>query len=92
MTSSVGSWNLDWVAEQLAGSRLFVPAVTQAFTWHRTYTTEQWVRLLGTHSDHRILPEAQRTKLHAAVGDVIDAHGGAVDVVYDAVLYLSRRA
>jgi hypothetical protein len=34
----------------------------------------------------------QRARLHAAVGDVIDAHGGSVDVVYDTFLYLSRRA
>jgi SAM-dependent methyltransferase len=92
MTSSVGSWNLDWVAEQLERSGAFQPAVTHSFTWRRTYTSEQWVRLLGTHSDHRVLPEAQRTQLHAAVGNVIDAHGGAVDVIYDALLYLSRRA
>ena len=91
MTSSLGSWNLDWVAEQLEASGMFEPTVTRSFTWHRTYTTEEWVRLLGTHSDHRVLSESQRTQLHAAVGGVIDAHGGAVDVVYDAVLYLSRR-
>jgi SAM-dependent methyltransferase len=91
MTSSVGSWNLGWVAEQLARSGMFEPTVTRSFTWRQTYTSEQWVRLLGTHSDHRIPPEAQRTQLHAAVRDVIDAHGGAVDVVYDTELYLSRR-
>jgi SAM-dependent methyltransferase len=92
MTGSVGSWNLEWVAEQLASSGRFEPAVIRTFTWRRPYTSEQWVRMLGTHSDHRILPEAQRTQLHAAVGEVIDAHGGVVDVVYDAMLYLSRRA
>src|SRR5207237_10687346 len=85
MTSSTGWWNLDWVAEQLERSDAFQPAVTRVFTWRRTYTTEQWVRLLGTHSDHRILPESQRAQLHAAIGNVIDAHGGTVDVVYDAM-------
>ena len=60
-------------------------------TWSRSYTTAEWVRLLGTHSDHRILPEEQRTQLHAAVGDAIDRHGGRVDVTYDVEIYLSRR-
>jgi SAM-dependent methyltransferase len=92
MTSSLASWNLDWVADQLDGSGMFEPTVTRSFTWNQTYTTQEWVRLLGTHSDHRILPESQRTQLHAGVAEVIDAHGGAVDIVYDAVLYLSRRA
>ena len=49
----------------------------------------EWVRLLGTHSDHRILPDEQRRELHAAVGDVIDRHGGRVDVVYDVECYLT---
>ncbi len=92
MTASLGSWNLERVAEQLETSVAFEPAVTRSFTWRRTYTTEEWVRLLGTHSDHRILPSSQRTQLHAAVGEVIEAHGGAVEIVYDAELYLSRRA
>jgi hypothetical protein len=39
-----------------------------------------------------MLPDGQRTRLHSAVGDVIDRHGGRVDVVYDVELYLSRRA
>ena len=60
-------------------------------TWTCTYTRDEWVELLGTHSDHRILPEPQRRQLHAAVGEVIDRHGGGVDVVYDTELYLSRR-
>ena len=67
------------------------PPVELMFTWTRTYTTDEWVRLLGTHSDHRILPEEQRTQLHAAVGDVVDRHGGQVETTYDVVLFLSRK-
>jgi SAM-dependent methyltransferase len=92
MTSSVNHWDLDWVREELDAFGAFEPTVKREFTWHQTYTRDEWVRLLGTHSDHRMLPEQQRATLHAAVGDVIDAHGGSVDVVYDTLLYLSRRA
>ena len=92
MTSSIGGWELDWVADELAASGAFDAPVKRVFTRTQTYTREQWVRLLGTHSDHRILPAEQRARLHAAVGDVIDQHGGSVDVVYDTLLYLSRRA
>ena len=61
-------------------------------TWYQTYTTREWLgQLLGTHSDHRILPESQRVRLHAAVGHVINKHGGRVDVTYDATLYLGAR-
>ncbi len=50
------------------------------------------VGLLGTHSDHLILPAEQRVRLHGAVGDAIDRHGGRVDVAYDATVFLSRRS
>jgi hypothetical protein len=38
-----------------------------------------------------MLPEEQRVRLHRAVGEVIDRHGGSVDVVYDVQLYLATR-
>jgi len=91
MAGSVGDWSLDWVAEQLDASGAFTPTVRHTFTWGTRYTSAEWVRLLGTHSDHRMLGEEQRNQLHAAVGDVIDRHGGHVEVVYDANLYMARR-
>jgi len=84
-------WSLDWVAEGLRACEAFEPPVRRTVTWNLSYTTAQWVRLLGTHSDHRILPEEQRALLHAEIGDVIDRHGGRVDVTYDVEIYLSRR-
>ena len=58
-------------------------------TWEQTYTSAEWVTLLETSSDHRILPEEQRARVHAAVARVIDEHGGRVDMIYDAVCYLA---
>ena len=84
-------WNLEWVREGLAACAGFEEPVVRTVTWNCSYTSAEWVRLLGTHSDHRILPEAQRHRLHAALGEVIDRHGGRVDVVYDVECYLSRR-
>ena len=84
-------WNLDWVGDGIAACSLLDAPVKDVVTWNATYTRDEWVNMLGTHSDHRILPEEQRNRLHAAVGDVIDRHGGRVDVVYDVVCYLSRR-
>jgi SAM-dependent methyltransferase len=85
------SWNLDrWLAE-IAACDAFESPVVRSVPWSCTYTTNEWLDLLSTHSDHRILPAEQRSRLHAAVGDAIDRHGGRVDFVYDAVVYLSRR-
>lgn len=84
-------WHLDWVSDGIAGCPLLESPTTRVVTWTQSYTRTEWEQLLGTHSDHRILPEEQRTSLHTAVGDVIDRHGGRVEVVYDVEIYLSRR-
>jgi hypothetical protein len=84
-------WDLGWVVPEIDACLSFDGATVRSVTWSCTYTRDEWLALLGTHSDHRILPEEQRTRLHAAVGDVTDRHGGPVDVVYDCVVYLSRR-
>jgi trans-aconitate methyltransferase len=83
--------NFDWVSAEIDACPLLEQATVRTVTWSRSYTRNEWVALLGTHSDHRILPEEQRSRLHAAVGNAIDRHGGRVDVVVDAVVYLSRR-
>jgi SAM-dependent methyltransferase len=84
-------WDLEWVAAGLDACAAFAPPEHRTVTWNRAYTRTEWVEMLGTHSDHRILPGERRTRLHRAVGDVIDRHGGTVDVVYDVQCYLSRR-
>lgn len=84
-------WELTWVAEGIASCALLEPPTKRVVTWTQGYTRAEWERLLGTHSDHRILPEEQRTRLHTAVGDVIDRHGGRVEVTYDVEIFLSRR-
>ncbi len=86
-----GQWPLDWVLEDLAGCADLEPPTKRVVTWSRSYTSEEWVRLLGTNSNHRLLPDEQRSRLQAAVGDVIDRHGGRVDMIYDAEIFLSRR-
>lgn len=91
LTSSVGRRELNRTLDEMAGNARLSDAIKQVITWEHTYTTTEYAALLGTHSDHRILPDAQRDRLHAAVSSVIDEHGGRVDVTYDATLYLARR-
>jgi SAM-dependent methyltransferase len=91
LTSATGRWSLDRTLDELAALPAFTGVHKHEITWELRYTTEEWLTLLGTHSDHRILPEEQRGRLHAAVGAVIDRHGGYVDCVYDTVLYLATR-
>jgi SAM-dependent methyltransferase len=91
LVHAVRNWNIDSVLDELGAHAAFTDVEKRTFTWRQTYTTAEWLRLLGTHSDHRILPEGQRAALHAAVGEVIEEHGGTVEAVYDTQCYLARR-
>lgn len=51
-------------------------------SWERTYTSSEWISLLGTHSDHRLLAPEHRAELHRVVRAVIDAHGGEFTLPY----------
>lgn len=59
--------------------------------WEATYTTDQWIGLLGTHSDHRMLEPDIRTELHRAVAAAIDDHGGSFVLPYRVEVIRFRR-
>jgi trans-aconitate methyltransferase len=82
---------LDWVRDELDASGLFTACELHVFTWEISYTRGEWLALLKTHSDHRMIPEPTRTQLHNAVGDAIDKHGGTLPVVYDVQLFFARK-
>jgi SAM-dependent methyltransferase len=52
------------------------------FTHSVEYTTAEWLDLLPTHSDHRLLPSAQLAEVLETVGRVVDSAGGRFDVRY----------
>jgi SAM-dependent methyltransferase len=60
--------------------------------WVRRYTSQEYVELIDTHSDHRTLDDDVRTALLEGVRTAIDEHGGAIDYPYDTQLVLLRRA
>jgi SAM-dependent methyltransferase len=92
LTDSVGDqWNRDVLVGDSAACGKFELMVERKVTWRTSYTSKEWMRLLGTHSGHRMLPDDVRTQLHAEVGAVIDAHGERLPVVYDTMLYLAKR-
>jgi SAM-dependent methyltransferase len=78
--------------ELFAAASEFRPAECREYGWHGEYTSGQYVDLLATHSDHRILPEDQRRALLDAVRDAIEAGDGRHGVDYVAVLCFARRA
>lgn len=56
------------------------------------YTTESWLALLGTHSNHLQLPAEQTERLYEAEAAAIDAHGGSFEIRYRTETWLARRA
>ncbi len=56
-----------------------------------TCSTSDYIGLLGTTSDVRLLPEAQRSALFTAVEDVIQANGGAMVLALVTLLCLAQR-
>lgn len=61
----------------------FASVEVHRLRWERTYSTAEYVGLLGTHSDHRLLPPAVRDALHSSIGEAIAAHGGSFVLPYD---------
>ena len=87
-TSVVTSWTGD--AERYRGdivaSGLFAEPAETALDWQCVYSTEEYVELLQTHSDHIVLPPEQRAALLAGVAEVVDAVGGTVVFPYRTTL------
>ena len=82
----------DVIADQLESTTLFGGLVRRSYPAERAFTTEEYLALLTTHSDHRMLPVEQRRALHDAVAAVIDDHGGHMTVDYATELFVAQRS
>jgi len=76
---------------EIEASGLFQDLQSRTYEHEHTFSTPDYLALLATQSDHRLLPTDQREGLLDAIGVVIDADGGAITVAYTAHLYLARR-
>lgn len=68
----------------------FVSPEARVFPWSAEHTTDDYLRLLRTHSDHIVLGDDQRERLLAGVGEVISGSGGSLRLDYEARLWLLR--
>jgi hypothetical protein len=78
-----------WPDEIDAATGLEHPEV-RTYTWQRRYSSHEYTELLRTHSDHIVLERARQEALYLAVSDVIDAHGGVLELTYRTRLCLAR--
>jgi len=56
-----------------------------------TYSTDEYIALLDTMSDHRSLPERNKMALYAGIKDVINSHGGSCKQDYLYQLYVGKK-
>ncbi len=78
-------------ATEIEASGCFGPVTRRSYRWSKPYTAEEYLELLQTQSDHRMLPADQRAHVLGGVAAVIERSGGSVVMDYVARLYLARR-
>ncbi|MCD4706659.1 MAG: class I SAM-dependent methyltransferase [Candidatus Sabulitectum sp.] len=70
----------------------FEEPVSLCYPWSVEYTTEQYLDLLSTYSDHISLPETDRNALFAGIAGLInDKYDGRVLKNYESVLNLRKK-
>jgi SAM-dependent methyltransferase len=79
------------IAESFRRTGEFDGVTIDTFGHDVDYSSEEWVELAGTHSDHHTLPPAQLAELLAKLRRQIDRAGGRVPVHYETTLVSGSR-
>jgi SAM-dependent methyltransferase len=61
------------------------------FEWSRTYTRDEWLDQLPTHSDHAAMAPDTLAQVLDRIGAIIDRFGGAFEMEYSTLLLESTR-
>lgn len=93
IVGNVPNARLDDDVRAMTSSSQFTPPEDHRYAWHLDYTTDDFLELLRTHSDHMLLPDDRRAQLLDEVGALVDRHGGTLRVAYRTrLLLLTRRS
>ena len=76
--------------DQFDESEQFSTVFMSRYVWERAYKTEEYIKLMETQSDHRMLPNQQREDLLQALGQSIEEFGGIYKVHYITRAYFAR--
>ena len=62
------------------------------YAWTANYSAEQYIKLIGTYSDHIALPEFNRTHLFDGIADLINKnYRGSITKHYETALAFRRK-
>jgi SAM-dependent methyltransferase len=78
--------------QALRTSKEFTGLQEVCVTWTRRYTGEAYIKLLHTFSDHRAMPEPDKSRFFAAIAGVIAQMGGEVVRDYETLALLAKKA
>jgi SAM-dependent methyltransferase len=81
----------EWFELEFRGDANFADVDARVYDWSQRYTTDEYLALLGTHSDHILLPAEARERLFSGVGAALDGAGGSFELRYETLLCLARR-
>lgn len=90
VTSKEPSTLIAQVETHIRDSGVFEAAEVNLYPWSAVHTGEEYVKLLGTYSDHISLPDATRQNLFANIRALIDEAGGTIERPYLAVLFCAK--
>lgn len=82
----------DHFLELFAGATEFLAPQIREYSWRTDYGSAEYLDLLRTHSDHRLLPAERLSTLSNTISNAIDQKGGRLVVDYSAVLCWARLA
>lgn len=69
---------------------LFEDERVRTYPWSATFTADSFTDLLLTQSDHRLLPDEQRSRLLGAIRETIARHGGEVVIPHHTLLAMGH--
>jgi trans-aconitate methyltransferase len=69
----------------------FGPVVQKSYAWSASYSAIGFADLQRTVSSHRLLADDERERLLDAVVAVVNAHGGQLELPFQAHLYMAHR-
>lgn len=79
-----------WTREIEASGR-FGPVHVARFPWQVSHTSEQYIALIDTYSDHATQPDAKRLPLYDDIRAAIDRHGGRIELSYVTLEFFALR-
>lgn len=77
--------------EELLRKHNFTSIDSSTFEKTKEFTSNDYIRLLETYSDHTVIPTEDKESLYHQIKEVIDRNGGKVRVTYTNVLVLGKK-